>query len=421
MVAGLRNVDEDLARSVAAGLGLPDLPEPLPPAREPMGDLSASPALSILANGPDSFAGRKVGILITDGADAGKLEELRSAADREQVNVELIAPAVGGGDVGTGSRVPADQKIDGGPSVLYDAVVVLASKQGAAALAALPVARDFLSPTPSPMASSSATRATPRRCSKRPDWPGTLTTASPTSGGSPLRTSFPAARSCGSGRAWPASRSRPPPHRAEKTGGPNGPGARPADPWIFTYGSGDGHHLLGGIMTRTAIARDARPSWDDMLGIYLNDHLAGATAGSELAHRMARSHRGREESGPVSLRAAEIAQDRSALLAIMASLGVTVRAYKVGAAWIGEKAGRAEVQRPAPQPVTAERPGRTGAAATRRRGQARPAGARCGPRRTPTRGWTPGAWNEPISRASSQAGQLEELLVRAASRVISQP
>ena len=144
MVAGLRNVDEDLARSVAAGLGLPDLPEPLPPAREPMGDLSASPALSILANGPDSFAGRKVGILITDGADAGKLEELRSAADREQVNVELIASAVGGVDVGTGSRVPADQKIDGGPSVLYDAVVVLASKQGAAALAALPVARDFV-------------------------------------------------------------------------------------------------------------------------------------------------------------------------------------------------------------------------------------------------------------------------------------
>ena len=38
--------------------------------------------------------------------------------------------------------------------------------------------------------------------------------------------------------------------------------------------------------------------------------------------------------------AAEIAQDRSALLNIMASLGVTVRVYKVGAAWIGEKAGR---------------------------------------------------------------------------------
>jgi catalase len=144
MVAGLRNVHEDLARPVAAGLGLPDLPEPLPPAREPMGDLPASPALSILANGPDSFAGRKVGILITDGADGGKLGQLRSAAEREQVNIELIAPAIGGVDVGTGTRVPAGQKIDGGPSVLYDAVIVLAPKQGASGLAALPAARDFV-------------------------------------------------------------------------------------------------------------------------------------------------------------------------------------------------------------------------------------------------------------------------------------
>ncbi|MGN6176893.1 MAG: catalase HPII, partial [Streptosporangiaceae bacterium] len=43
-----------------------------------------------------------------------------------------------------GQRVPADQKIDGGPSVLYDAVVVLASKQSVPMLAALPAARDFV-------------------------------------------------------------------------------------------------------------------------------------------------------------------------------------------------------------------------------------------------------------------------------------
>lgn len=144
MVAGLRNVDEDLARSVAAGLGLPELPEPLPPARQPLRDLPASPALSILANGPESFAGRKIGILATDGADAAKLSELRSAAGQEHVTVELIAPAVGGIEASDGNRMPADQKIDGGPSVLYDAVIVLASKQGAMRLAAQPAARDFV-------------------------------------------------------------------------------------------------------------------------------------------------------------------------------------------------------------------------------------------------------------------------------------
>ena len=77
-----------------------------------------------------------------------------------------------------------------------------------------------------------------------------------------------------------------------------------------------------------------------MLGIYLNDHLAGATAGTELAHRMARSHGTGEDRGPLRRLAAEIAQDRATLLDIMATLGIRVRRYKAGAAWIGEKAGR---------------------------------------------------------------------------------
>ena len=59
--------------------------------------------------------------------------------------MELIAPAVGGVETTDGQRVPADQKIDGGPSVLYDAVVVLASEPGARDLAMQPAARDFIS------------------------------------------------------------------------------------------------------------------------------------------------------------------------------------------------------------------------------------------------------------------------------------
>jgi catalase len=144
MVAGLRNVDEDLGRAVADGLGLSELPAALPPAREPVRDLPASPALSILANGPGGFAGRKIGILVTDGADAAKLEEVRSAAEREQVSTELIAPAVGGIEASDGNQMPADQKVDGGPSVLYDAVIVLASKHGSTELASMPAARDFV-------------------------------------------------------------------------------------------------------------------------------------------------------------------------------------------------------------------------------------------------------------------------------------
>jgi len=144
MVAGLRNVGDDLAGPVAEGLGLPGLPDPLPAARKTIRDLPASAALSILANGPDSFAGRKIGILVTDGVDGDKLDEVRSAAEQARVNVELVAPAVGGVDDSHGNHAPADQKIDGGPSVLYDAVILLAAGDGAPALAAQPAVRDFV-------------------------------------------------------------------------------------------------------------------------------------------------------------------------------------------------------------------------------------------------------------------------------------
>ena len=144
MVAGLRNVDEDLAASVADGLGLAELPDPLPAAQPTRQDLPPSPALSILRNPPADFAGRKLGVLVTDGADSGVLAALREAAEAAQVTVEIVAKAVGGARLTDGTLVPAEQKIDGAPSVLYDAIVVLASDSGAAELALLPAARDFV-------------------------------------------------------------------------------------------------------------------------------------------------------------------------------------------------------------------------------------------------------------------------------------
>jgi catalase len=144
MVAGLRNVDDALARSVAENLGLERLPRALPAAVPTIEELPLSPALSILANPPASFAGRKLGILLTDGADATLLSRLRAAAEQQQANVELIAPRIGGVTASDGERVPVNQQIDGAPSVLYDAVVVLASPEGGATLATQPAAQDFV-------------------------------------------------------------------------------------------------------------------------------------------------------------------------------------------------------------------------------------------------------------------------------------
>src|SRR5438045_3278458 len=84
-------------------------------------------------------------------------------------------------------------------------------------------------------------------------------------------------------------------------------------------------------------APDPDPS---LLGIYLNDHLTGATAGLELFRRAVGSHR-KTEAGPVLDRlTAEVEADRDSLLGIMRTVGVPVRHYKIVGAWAAEKAGR---------------------------------------------------------------------------------
>lgn len=173
-------------------------------------------------------------------------------------------------------------------------------------------------------------------------------------------------------------------------------------------------------MTTEKATTKTEPSRHLMIGIYLNDHLAGATAGTQLARRMARSHQGREEGSELEAIAAEIGRDRAALLDIMASLGVAVRGYKAGAAWIGEKAGRLKfngrVLGRSPLSDLEElellRLGVEGKAAGWRmlRAQA-DTDARIDAERL----------DELIARAKTQASQLEELRVRAASRVFSHP
>jgi catalase len=143
MVAGLRNVDEDLAAAVAEGLGLRELPAAVAPACEPRRDLPPSPALSIVERGPGSFAGRVIGVLVTNGADAEQVANLRAAAASEDATVELITPAAGGVDASDGTLLPGSQ-VDGAPSVRYDAVAVIAADGGARNLAQNPAARDFL-------------------------------------------------------------------------------------------------------------------------------------------------------------------------------------------------------------------------------------------------------------------------------------
>jgi hypothetical protein len=77
-----------------------------------------------------------------------------------------------------------------------------------------------------------------------------------------------------------------------------------------------------------------------LLAIYLNDHLAAATGARELARRAAGANRASDYGRFLDELTAEIDEDRSALLAIMAELNIPVDRMKLVAGWSAEKLGR---------------------------------------------------------------------------------
>lgn len=80
---------------------------------------------------------------------------------------------------------------------------------------------------------------------------------------------------------------------------------------------------------------------DRLLAIYLNDHLAGATLGVELARRLRSSNRGDPEmSEPLAQICAEIEGDRETLIRLMQRLNVDRNPVKPVLARIGERLGR---------------------------------------------------------------------------------
>ena len=76
------------------------------------------------------------------------------------------------------------------------------------------------------------------------------------------------------------------------------------------------------------------------LAIYMQDHIAGATGGLELARRARDSHSGTPLGDFLADLAEEIAEDRERLEEIMRFCEVSEDRIKVAGAWAGEKLGR---------------------------------------------------------------------------------
>jgi len=143
MVGHLRHIEEDLAKRVAAGLALDKTPD-APVAAAPVQEMEPSPALQIIGKMKDTLMGRAIGILIADGSDGAVIEKIKKAAMDAGATVKTVAPKLGGTKLADGSMLLAEGQLAGTPSVLFDAVAVILSDEGAKALSMESAAIDFV-------------------------------------------------------------------------------------------------------------------------------------------------------------------------------------------------------------------------------------------------------------------------------------
>ena len=105
-----------------------------PTAAAPVQKMEPSPALQIIGKMKDTLMGRAIGILIADGSDGAAIKKIKKAATDAGATVKIVAPKVGGAKLADGSMLAADGQLAGTPSVLFDAVAVILSDEGAKAL-----------------------------------------------------------------------------------------------------------------------------------------------------------------------------------------------------------------------------------------------------------------------------------------------
>ena len=132
MLGHLLNIDEDLAQRVAKALGM-ELPEAAEPAA-PIQDMATSDKLQTIGLTPKTLKSRLIGILVAEGSKHSEIKKFEEAAKAEGARVKIVAPSkevVLDDD----TRIQADERVAGGPSVMFDAVVSIIMPEQAKKLA----------------------------------------------------------------------------------------------------------------------------------------------------------------------------------------------------------------------------------------------------------------------------------------------
>jgi catalase len=159
MVGMLNQVDGELARRVAEGLGLKKIPKidgPMnlsfpadanPRDFQPMKtnrDVAASPAVSMANTPKDSIRTRQVAFLVAEGSDGDAIAAMKKALEGQGAAVHLVGRHVGPFATANGGELNAEHSILTTSSVLYDAVYVPGGETAVQTLANEPPAIEFL-------------------------------------------------------------------------------------------------------------------------------------------------------------------------------------------------------------------------------------------------------------------------------------
>jgi catalase len=127
MVSGLLNVARELAEPVATGLGVRELPAPMPKVmtKDITPEVSVSPALSLFARpGDGSIRTRRIAIVVADGCDGDALTTIADRLTDEGAVPRFVSTTLGAVQSATGDAIEIDVSLEAAPAVLYDALVL---------------------------------------------------------------------------------------------------------------------------------------------------------------------------------------------------------------------------------------------------------------------------------------------------------
>jgi catalase len=146
VVAMLANVADDLAATVAHGLGMP-VPAALPKVIEkpPVPEVEASPALSLFARpGDGSIRTRRIAILVADGVAGAEVKALHDGLSGQDAVPRFVGARLGSIESAEGDLIVVDATLEAVPAVLYDALVVPGGREAVKTLGNLGHAAEFV-------------------------------------------------------------------------------------------------------------------------------------------------------------------------------------------------------------------------------------------------------------------------------------